>query len=480
MGKQKHRRHDRHGPSADMADVFRPFPKCASVLEGLGATDLLQSLRTTYETVALAEHRFADCKQFHLLDDDDLMIRLGAADDSWEAEWLWRQVGLLLIVAIRTTSSAMKSLSDGIAWGIGNRSELPLALSIRAFIEQACAIDYLRTGMAPHVQRLNATIWPHAQPGGHLPTLTEQDRGIHEELMRFNVGGLLDSLSEADLSQLSSGNLRWWQFYDSMYQRRNRVPERYRPKEVCDYLYPMKSRLGTHHFRAVYARLCEYCHPNAASRSLEFQLTTNSEGKHLFLDQSERRFGIALSELVMLAQQVIPQAGRMACDSLTLLSECVPLVPGKSAAASDGMPPIGSIAAIDQFGRSVWVQIDQCRLAPPRGKLTAEEELRIQALHEMFGKLDNVPIQVRLENFRREACVEDELRVWERMAEVYRKELEERALLSVEEQRLLYTAILKSTMVRTLGELLSVEPSLKGLPQLDRVFARSNGGVGRK
>ena len=142
-------------------------------------------------------------------------------------------------------------------------------------------------------------------------------------------------------------------------------------------------------------------------------------------------------------------------------------------------PPIGSVACVDQHDRSIYVDLDRLDIEwEMKTELTLAQIRRIEALQNIFGDVVPGPMSEWLNNFRYEIPVnaEDELRLWERLGRVYQDELGDRPGMPPDERRFLADAILKASNFSELKELLSANPWLKRLPNLERVFYRVKSG----
>jgi len=78
-----------------------------------------------------------------------------------------------------------------------------------------------------------------------------------------------------------------------------------------------------------------------------------------------------------------------------------------------------------------------------------------------------------MENFSLEGPnMDDELRLFEHLAEVFLDELRDRGGITHQQRKLLYAAIVKCVEASSLDDLLSILPQTKSLPNIERAFAR--------
>jgi hypothetical protein len=78
-----------------------------------------------------------------------------------------------------------------------------------------------------------------------------------------------------------------------------------------------------------------------------------------------------------------------------------------------------------------------------------------------------------IEDFRRDGDPESEIRVWEKIARIFKAEAKRRKNASPGELKLLYSVLLQCSMAGTV-QVLSVFPATKTLPQVRRVLKRWN------
>ena len=103
--------------------------------------------------------------------------------------------------------------------------------------------------------------------------------------------------------------------------------------------------------------------------------------------------------------------------------------------------------------------------------MTPDQLRRIEAIHSVFGDVDPTPLETSKYLFTCEGPrLEEELWIHERFVELYQSELARRRCSSWAERSLIFQAILNGYWSRSLGDLLSLVPALKLLPELERLF----------
>ena len=107
-------------------------------------------------------------------------------------------------------------------------------------------------------------------------------------------------------------------------------------------------------------------------------------------------------------------------------------------------------------------------------QLTHDQIRRAEVSHRIFEEFLGPSSEDWLEEFAYEIPVnaEAEIRLWQRMGNVYLKEQAERPVMSREERRLLCLAVIQSSGYASIGQLLSAMPELKRLDHIERVFDR--------
>jgi len=142
-----------------------------------------------------------------------------------------------------------------------------------------------------------------------------------------------------------------------------------------------------------YELLCEYCHPNSASRTLDYLMKWDDLGKHAAQEFSRRELPPGFLKVWDLLRSSLPPLCRKVEEGLSLLSSCrLPMRELEGSRRTAG-PPIGSVAGVDQHGRSIYVDLDRLNVKRElKTELTPGQIERIEALHNIFGDVDPSPI----------------------------------------------------------------------------------------
>ena len=92
-----------------------------------------------------------------------------------------------------------------------------------------------------------------------------------------------------------------------------------------------------------------------------------------------------------------------------------------SNATQDTPSAAGTIRAKDvQSGKTTWVDPNELQRGPVRhDSLTSEQMERISALQKVFSEHDGQTTEQWVDNFKRDSNPDNELAVWERMANAY-------------------------------------------------------------
>lgn len=99
-----------------------------------------------------------------------------------------------------------------------------------------------------------------------------------------------------------------------------------------------------------------------------------------------------------------------------------------------------------QQGTVEWVDADLIQSGPIRQESLTEEQLRrIHKVYDVFAEVDGQPLEVWIDNFKRDLDPDKELDIWERMAAAYSQYCEDRAL-SIEAKREVYGIVLLRSM----------------------------------
>ncbi len=142
--------------------------------------------------------------------------------------------------------------------------------------------------------------------------------------------------------------------------------------------------------------------------------------------------------------------------------------------ATEGrLPPRGWVLIEDQKGRRFWADPGKMQRSAERRTLTEKQLGRIRAFKEILGPHDPTSLDETVSNFKRDEDPDAEISIWEQIAHVFHDEVRARGEISMQEQHLIYFAsLLCSTVGPNRDHLLSGNPRLKGLKNLDAVIAR--------
>jgi hypothetical protein len=90
-------------------------------------------------------------------------------------------------------------------------------------------------------------------------------------------------------------------------------------------------------------------------------------------------------------------------------------------AACERAPQGQSVVKPNDGGRVEWVDPKTIQPGPIQGDALSDEQMaRIRALQAVFVEVDGQAVEQWVDNFKRDADPDKELRVWERMAKAYR------------------------------------------------------------
>ena len=383
----------------------------------------------------------SECNSFSFLSPDHLQ-QLAGRELASEALFFWREINQLLIFIIRTASRAVLSLIEGVVTAIQTHNELLLSLVARAFVEHACSLDHLASTVDHGRPRLLEEVWPAytADRAAERIRPTDDDRKLQEALLRYAVGRRVQ-LGEVDPPAAEDSRGRWEDYLKSLRD----VPAHLVPETVLKSIDKTSSKNGYQWVRMIYEQLCEYCHPNSESRSLDYIVKLDDLGKHAAQEFSRRELPPGFLKVWALLRSSLPPLCRKVEEGLSLLSSCrLPMGKQEGSMRTAG-PPIGSVACVDQHGRSIYVDLDRLDIEwEIKTELTLARIRRIEALQNIFGDVVPGPMSEWLNNFRYEIPVnaEDELRLWERLGRVYQDELGDRPGMPPDERRFLADAIL--------------------------------------
>ncbi len=99
-----------------------------------------------------------------------------------------------------------------------------------------------------------------------------------------------------------------------------------------------------------------------------------------------------------------------------------------------------------QLGEIETVEISKIKpWSIQQNQLSAVRMIRIQMIHKIFHEVDNISLEKRIEDFDRDLNVENEIDIWEKMAEAYTKYTSKHEL-TLEEKREVYHILLSRSM----------------------------------
>ncbi|MFO0867045.1 MAG: hypothetical protein U0744_20790 [Gemmataceae bacterium] len=151
--------------------------------------------------------------------------------------------------------------------------------------------------------------------------------------------------------------------------------------------------------------------------------------------------------------------------------------PHRIPATPNTVPPAGWLFVRDAVsGQEFCADPGSLKVSPPQSALTPEQEERIRHVADALQEHDASPYEQWLENMRRDALPEAEIRVWEDVARAYEAEVQERPSSTFEERHSVYGALVYASLLPEnacrVGNVLSTYPQAKGLRDLDRVIDR--------
>ena len=98
-------------------------------------------------------------------------------------------------------------------------------------------------------------------------------------------------------------------------------------------------------------------------------------------------------------------------------------------------------------GETQWIDPNELQQGPIRREsLTAEQMKRISAIRSVFAEIDGQTIDQWADNFKRDANPDNELAIWERMANAYSLYCDKRENLNLETRKEVYKVILLRSM----------------------------------
>ena len=261
----------------------------------------------------------------------------------------------------------------------------------RAFLEHACSLDHLASTVDHGRPRLLEEVWPAytADPAAERIRPTDDDRKLQEALLKYAVGRKVQ-LGEADPPAAEDSRSRWEDYLKSLSRG---VPAHLASEHVLKSIDKTSSKNGYKWVRMIYELLCEYCHPNSASRSLDYIVKLDDLGKHAAQEFPRRELPPGFLKVWALLRSSLPPLCRKVEEGLSLLYSCrLPMGKQEGSMRTAG-PPIGSVACVDQHGRSIYVDLDCLDIdREMKTELTPGQTERIEALHNIFGDVDPRPV----------------------------------------------------------------------------------------
>jgi hypothetical protein len=251
------------------------------------------------------------------------------------------------------------------------------------------------------------------------------------------------------------------------------VPDQFKASQILTMVDAFSKRKGLHDVRTVYEILCEYCHPNSASRTLDFNVAVSSSGKHVLQADAQESLSNGFRIVYSLFKRIVSPSCEAIDRAFLTLSACrLPMPPSSF---ESHCPPIMGMRIVDEFGRIGWVESSQVAHIPLFNPmpLTDEQRERIEYIHSVFKGTLSLSLSTWMKNLSVEGPnLEDELRLFEHFTEVFLDELRDRGSVTYQQRKLLYAAIVKCVEAPSLDDLLSILPQTKSLPNIERVFAR--------
>lgn len=438
------------------------------ILEREGMLDLLKALRKMHDLARKTDVALVACTsfQFHKKEHVDELFRRNVQAGSM---YFWREVNLILVFISRSVPRALQKLTVAFLWAIGSKNELTMALSLRALMEHASGLHSLKKTLTKHQERLGATVWPALKQQIAIKP-QDEDKSLRQELVRFALGRRVQP-QILDFPSLSDSKGEWERFLKSIQVKKD---EDFYPRQLLNDVDCVSAQEGWHHWRVVYEILCEFCHSNSASRTADFSATMDEEGLHMACNRPEEVPDRGVLRILSLSRLSVPIASILVQEALSCVSACRMQIPPLKETPSDTTPRIGAILIRDQYGRVFWVDRESLDRNAPVQELSSEQKERIRLLWRVFRDVDDKPLGSWFDDFARDHFPDQELRLWEHLAKVYHREVAERSDCRVAVRKLVYRALIATTLTNSMDDLISAYPELKTLAQLDRIFRRVN------
>lgn len=446
----------------------RPFAmpcpvEVREVFAALYSEELLSCLDDCFRRATAVDAQFSECTYFQLLE-REFLNELENRDEPLGHEAFWSQVNQLLILISRSESRSVLRLVDGLMHSVAQTNELALALLARSLIEHACAVCWTGSKVAAHSQRLHDEIWP----ASCSHPVTDADRPLRDDLLRFALGARIrvDNLAPPDKQ---ASKAKWDKYRKSA---EHAVPEELRAEQVLDHVDFLSKQPDYRDIRAAYDRLSEYCHPNAASRTLDFHSHRGEPATHTLTFAKTTTFTVGFITVFDVVRSVLPLLSDRLDQDLNLIAKAAMPMKPIATYPQGSIPPPGTIRAVDMHtARELWVKSNQLHTpSVTPATLTADQERRIRIIADTFAGVSNRTLETWFDLFAKNMNVEGEIRLGERMAKVFAQEVANRPGAPLREQKLLYLAVNEGVSWKNLGDLLSARPELKSLPNLERVF----------
>jgi hypothetical protein len=466
MSKRKNRTNRKKDFQASAAR-FRLHPKASEVANLMDDRASIDYLRRIFEQSSSILQHLRDCVRFDFLDEVHIE-EVGQYSKLGQSFHFWTQTNQLIILASKTSSRAILNLVDGLCLALASKNELVLALTSRAFLEHTASLYSLEQCLIPFQDRLQ-NIWESGLNSSQATSLTNDDKELRQELLRFVVGRRVQMAP--DIPTSDDSNTRWRKFNDALHE----VPEQFKAKQILTSINSLSNQKDIQYLRATYDFLCEYCHPNSASRTLDFNVAFTDLGRHFMNSDANQSLSAGLRSIYSLFQPIVAPCCNAIENSLATLSRCQ--MPMDAPSEKLESPPIGGLPIVDRFGRIGWAQSQRFLSLSLFGKAPLSEQQleKINEIHERFGDAISTAAEVWSKYIAEHGPdVEEEIRLWEHLAEVYEAEVNERRL-NAKHRKLLFIAIIKCSYFQSLGDVLSANPELKGFPAVDRVFAKVRG-----
>ena len=434
--------------------------------ELLGMSDLVLLLCSAYDHAYELEVPLRACVRFEFLH-VDTFGELRQRDTKLSNRQFWGEVSQLLILANRSAPRAIQQLIDGLLVGCADLNGLVLALSLRALIEQASSLHFLSSNLARHRDRL-VTVWNC--PLRDAPDPQDDDRELGGVLRRYTLGQRI-RVGISELPSASAPRAEWDRYSDAA--KLIDEDEVLRARQLLKDIDFVSKGEARHYWRPIYEYLCEYCHPNSASRLLDFDVVLTQAGRRDVHQSEPAEIPPGFQRLLRFSRDIIP----LACELIEVAFRELgatrkPLEP-LFAEAYTGIPRSGAHFAQDEFGRTFWIDGRSLDWESPysAAQLSESQRQRNEVVWRVFSEW--LPHREEWErSLAMDLEPEEELQLWERLAGIYQQELSERSNFPESGRRLLFIAIIKSAEIRTVEELVSGCPELKALRKIDRVFRR--------